>query len=330
MPRFSIVVPVYNAKDFIGECVASVQAQEFADFELMLVDDGSTDGSALLLDEIAARDARVKVIHQANAGVTAARLAGLSAACGEYVLNVDADDMLLPDALGRFSALIDAHAPDMIAYGYRVYDGGEKEQITNFTPAGIYEKEEKEKLLSTLICRGAGHFEGSLIYTLWSKVVRRELLLLLQPTVPREITIGEDLALCVRLTAEAGRICVSDYTGYLYRYNAASVNNNVRAKDIGGCYPLFSYLAEHVGEGGQAATYAYWMLSKLVFSFAHQFESAGEFAKRIKTLLPKDAARFLKGAALCGKEERLRHFLLTHRMYRTVYILVRMKNRRNV
>ena len=330
MPRFSIVVPVYNAREFIGECVDSVLGQDFADFELILVDDGSTDGSALLLDEYEKGDARVKIIHQENAGVTAARLAGLTAACGEYVLNVDADDLLLPDALATFSTLIDTYAPDMIAYGYRMYDGEVGATVCNHTPAGLYEGKEKDALLSTLICRGAGHFEGSLIYTLWSKVVRRELLLALQPTVPREITIGEDLALCVRLASGAARICVSDYAGYLYRYNPASVNRNVRGKDIAGCYPLFTYLAEHTADGGQVATYAYWMLSKLVFSFAHGFTRAGDFAKEMKALLPKGAARFLKGAALCGKEEILKHFLLRHRMYRAVYLTVRLKNRRNV
>lgn len=99
MELVSIITPVYNAAETLENCVQSVMAQKASDWELILVDDGSTDGSAALCDTLAARDTRIRVLHQPNAGVSAARNAGLAAALGRFVLFLDSDDALQPRAL---------------------------------------------------------------------------------------------------------------------------------------------------------------------------------------------------------------------------------------
>ena len=93
----SIIVPVYNAQPFLERCLKSVLGQTYKDIQLVLVDDGSVDRSGQICDEFAAKDSRVLVIHQKNAGVSAARNAGLQAATGEYIGFVDADDYIAPD-----------------------------------------------------------------------------------------------------------------------------------------------------------------------------------------------------------------------------------------
>lgn len=95
----SIVVPVYNAAKYLEECIASVFSQSFDDWELILVDDGSSDGSGLIIDRMAEADPRVKAIHRANGGMSAARNTGIAAARGEFMYFLDADDVLHPDAL---------------------------------------------------------------------------------------------------------------------------------------------------------------------------------------------------------------------------------------
>jgi len=97
--QISVVVPVYNVRALLDACVESVLAQTRTDFECILVDDGSTDGSGALCDEWALRDARVRVIHKPNGGLSDARNAGLDAAQGECIAFVDSDDRLLPGAL---------------------------------------------------------------------------------------------------------------------------------------------------------------------------------------------------------------------------------------
>ena len=93
-PELSIIIPVYNVEEYLRVCVDSVLQQTFADFELILIDDGSSDKSGQICDEYVAKDSRVHVIHQENAGVSSARNAGLAYASGEYISFVDADDCI--------------------------------------------------------------------------------------------------------------------------------------------------------------------------------------------------------------------------------------------
>lgn len=102
MPFFSIIIPVYNVAPYLRECLDSVLAQTFTDWEAICIDDGSTDGSGAILDEYAARDSRFRIIHQPNAGVSVARNKGLDVAKGEWIWFVDSDDMIKPHALDRF------------------------------------------------------------------------------------------------------------------------------------------------------------------------------------------------------------------------------------
>ena len=95
-PRLSVIVPVYQVAPYLEKCVASILGQTFSDFEVLLVDDGSTDGSGAICDALAEQDVRVRVIHKANGGVSSARNAGLDAARGRYIGFVDADDWIEP------------------------------------------------------------------------------------------------------------------------------------------------------------------------------------------------------------------------------------------
>ena len=102
MPFFSIIIPAYNVAPYLRECLNSVLAQTFTDWEAICVDDGSTDGSGTILDEYAAKDSRFRVFHQSNAGVSAARNKALDEAHGEWFLFLDGDDILRFDRLELF------------------------------------------------------------------------------------------------------------------------------------------------------------------------------------------------------------------------------------
>lgn len=107
----SVIVPVYNAVAHLGACIASIQQQTHSALDVILVDDGSTDGSGELCDEIAATDPRVRVIHQTNGGIGAAQNAGLDAAVGEFVTFCDNDDLMSPHLVERLlGILLDADA----------------------------------------------------------------------------------------------------------------------------------------------------------------------------------------------------------------------------
>lgn len=107
-PLISVVIPVYNAEQFLPACLDSVLHQDYPSFEILVIDDGSTDGSAALIDRYAAREPRIVALHQRNAGVSAARNRGLTEARGEYIAFVDADDRVTPTYLSHmFSPQVD-------------------------------------------------------------------------------------------------------------------------------------------------------------------------------------------------------------------------------
>lgn len=117
-PRVSVIIPVYKVENYLRECLDSIAAQSFADFEVVAVDDGSPDSSGRILDEFAARDPRFRVIHQENAGAGAARNRGLEIARGDYLLFCDADDTCLPSLLERTVQTLDETRADVVVFAY--------------------------------------------------------------------------------------------------------------------------------------------------------------------------------------------------------------------
>lgn len=117
MPLISVIIPVYNVAPYLGDCIESLLAQSFADFEVLLVDDGSTDGSGAICDAFAEKDARLVVVHQENGGVCSARNRGIDHARGEFIVFVDADDLVTVEHLEH---LMESDA-DMVVSGVRKF-----------------------------------------------------------------------------------------------------------------------------------------------------------------------------------------------------------------
>jgi hypothetical protein len=114
-PTVSVVVPAFNVRRFIGECIQSVRAQTLADWECVVIDDGSTDGTSAAVEAIS--DARVRLVQQPQQGVSTARNTGLRHASGRYLLFLDGDDLLHRDALARLVAALEQNPGDVAAYG---------------------------------------------------------------------------------------------------------------------------------------------------------------------------------------------------------------------
>ena len=115
----SVIIPVYNVQAYLPECLDSVISQDYRDLEIILINDGSKDDSGKICDEYAAKDPRIRVIHQVNAGAGAAKNAGLRAATGEYLSFVDSDDYLEPGAYSHMVAILKTTGADMIQCAFR-------------------------------------------------------------------------------------------------------------------------------------------------------------------------------------------------------------------
>ena len=119
-PKVSVIVPIYKAEAYLHRCVDSLLQQTMSDFELLLIDDGSPDNSGKICDEYAMKDARVRVVHQPNGGVSAARQKGLDEAQGEYVIHADPDDWVEPDILQQLYDKAKEEDADMVICDYFV------------------------------------------------------------------------------------------------------------------------------------------------------------------------------------------------------------------
>ena len=134
-PQISIIVPVYNSEKYLGACIDSILAQSYRDFELILVDDGSRDSSPRICDDYAQKDSRVKVIHKANGGVSAARNDGLDIAKGEYVTFIDSDDWVEGEYLETLSKF---GKYDIVFFSHRlIYEDGYNSEFIFDAKEGI-------------------------------------------------------------------------------------------------------------------------------------------------------------------------------------------------
>lgn len=135
-PKVSFIVPVYNVEKYLPQCIDSILAQTLTDFELILIDDGSPDGSGALCDGYARDDDRVKVIHKENAGVSAARNSGIDYATGEWAYFVDSDDWLEKDAAQTLYDYAVAHNVDCVmSYCEKCYEDGTRRRSAPFSQA---------------------------------------------------------------------------------------------------------------------------------------------------------------------------------------------------
>lgn len=126
--KFSIVVPIYNAKESLDRCIESVNEQTFSDWELILVNDGSQDESGMIAEKYAEQDRRIRVLHKENEGQLLARRTGLRNACGEYVLFLDSDDYWEVDCLEIINEAVAKYCPDILMFPCRIVGAASKEE----------------------------------------------------------------------------------------------------------------------------------------------------------------------------------------------------------
>ena len=228
---FSVIVPIYNIEKYIRRCVDSVLGQTFADFELILVDDGSPDRCPEICDEYAKSDPRIKVIHKPNGGLVSARQAGIKLAAGEYIFNLDGDDAVTPDALERARQIIAQTRPDIVSFSYRPCKNGVVGDVVHdLAEEGLYGKKELEAQIfpKLLLDKNMRH----MFYFLWGKAIRRELVMKHQLNVNPAISLGEDLSCVVPCYLECQSVYMSKQAVYLYTIRNDSISTDFKTHQI--------------------------------------------------------------------------------------------------
>ena len=207
-PQISVIVPVYNGEKYLHECIDSILNQSFTDFELLLVDDGSKDGSGQICDDYAKKDYRVQVIHKQNEGINATRRRGVQEAKGIWICFCDNDDSLPADALGDMSRLTD-----------------NTDIVIGFPETPCHKRQ-----LTLTECRQFLISGKRVPPTPWAKLYRRNILSDDVFSFPREIDGEEDMIMNIRLFFKIERpphICFKKV--YNFRRNIASVSHTKKA-----------------------------------------------------------------------------------------------------
>lgn len=162
--KISIIIPVYNTEELVEKCIRSCQSQTYDDIEIIAVDDGSTDSTPAILDRLAGEDARIRVIHQANAGSSAARNTGISASTGDYLGFVDADDYIEPDMYEKLARMAVSRQLDVVQICRdEVAADGSALPMVVIPPESEVEVSSEEFLKELLLHRGDCSFDTKLI-----------------------------------------------------------------------------------------------------------------------------------------------------------------------
>ena len=212
----SIIVPIYNIEGYIRECIDSILAQTYSDFELILVDDGSPDNCGRICDEYAEKDVRIKVIHKENGGLTSARNAGLSVAKGDWIMHVDGDDWIEPDMIESLIEAANITEADLVFGDHMKYGPS----------AGNHKlptwSNDKKDSMSRYIAYS--------MTTIWGSIAKRSLYTEHSLKSPNGVSYCEDFHLIVRLCHYAKKIANVHRPFYHYRYRPTSIMSNMSRK----------------------------------------------------------------------------------------------------
>ena len=263
MELVSVIIPVYNIRTYLNQCVQSVCAQSYPHLEIILVDDGSTDDSGMMCDELAIKDPRIKVFHKENGGLSDARNYGLLQATGDYIFYLDGDDWITSSAIENLVKTADNYDADFVQggfyYAYPEYLLYRKEEssIITFTP-----KEAMKELIR----------DGRIKNFAWGNLIRKDLAL--KVPFPKG-KYFEDSFWKYQMIELAEKYVYNPCPGYYYRQRSGSISGDFSIKNfdlLQGVEPRLIYIAGHYKDLYLLALNKYWVLA---YNFYHLSEKTG-------------------------------------------------------
>lgn len=311
MRKVSLVVPVYNAEKTIRRCIESILSQTFTDYELILVNDGSTDNSGAICDEYAKQDARIRVLHKDNGGVSSARNLGLDNALGEWIAFVDSDDSVSDTYVSNLLSH-SANADLVISYAEIVHldNTRRKEDYNSVSVTADYDD---------LFIYNDLNWHTSP----WAKLFKRSLCGDLR--FVEGMHIGEDLVFLYSYMLKCNNIYVSSDTDYNY-YVDSQGSLTKRINNLRDEYISYKRVTETVNElirikhitKPKALSKLGWVIAYYVRRVLNAIYCDGEprtLSSRIKYIRTLDLEKYINHIELSSIKERVYLFLLKHRLY---------------
>lgn len=239
---FSFMIPVYNVDKYLDNCLQSILCQNFKDYEIILIDDGSTDKSGSLCDIYEKKYENIRVIHQENHGIFYTRRVGFRAARGEYCISVDSDDFLDKNFLTTLYRAIEKYTPDMIVINaLKYYEGAVYQHKQPMYPENkFFDEYEKKELYQKLLNREMSN-------TLWTKVIKKSIIdSEFDDSRCQWINLGEDLLMSLPILTNAKSVLYLSAPLYYYRTNFESLTQKYNLKNYESIVEVNKKLEEYV------------------------------------------------------------------------------------
>lgn len=244
MQLISIIVPLYNVKDYLGRCVESIRRQTYRNIEILLVDDGSTDGSEIICDELADKDERIRVFHLERGGVVKARKKGVEQAKGLYILFIDSDDWIENEMVEFLAKCATASNADIVTSGLMVEKEYSSTKRVDISDEGIYEKEQKKGLYQYLMYDGRGRY--GIMPSFVTKLIRTSLLRDVYTGLCDKIQYGDDAAVVYSSCIRASKIMVTHEVFYHYEQREGSMTHDVDMHFFSGLNEVYLFIQQNI------------------------------------------------------------------------------------
>lgn len=334
----SIVVPCYNCEKNFKRCIESICNQTQREIEIVLVDDGSSDGTYELCENAAGKDSRIRVYHQKNKGPMNAWKKGVKEASGEYIISCDSDDYIDLDLVEKLEESIEKYHADIIAYGAKVeYEDHSIAYLGNRLEEGYYTKIEIEELILPRYFSDGDMESGILLASRWSKLFKRELLLRNFDYLSDKISRGEDgLAVFASVLSSDAIYCMKDYFPYHYMRNSVSAVGKYDAF----MFQKFLDLREQMFEVANVYGYPYNsqiesdFLSNTFLCMKKEIcrnKDAGyrEICNRLRQMRENEI--FINATQICSinkynLKSRVFAYLIIHKRYFITYVMTKLMN----
>lgn len=212
----SVIVPIYNAEQFLTKCINSIVQQTYECLEILLVDDGSTDDSLKICQNYEKLDSRVKVIHKQNAGIVAARRTGIEQATGTYITFVDSDDYIDKNAYEDILNMLDMSKPDLVAYGLIEECFTHILKKENKFKCKVYYRDEIEEILFPKMLNYDKFFDFGILPNLVCKLIKKSFFENIKVEISDCITVGEDVDMTFQLLVNAESVQLMNVCPYHY------------------------------------------------------------------------------------------------------------------
>ena len=291
--KISVIVPAYNIASDLPRCLDSLIAQTYRNLEIIVVNDGSKDNTADVINAYAAQDGRIKAIHKENGGVTSARLRGVAEATGEWIGFVDGDDDIAPDMYAKLMENATAYGVDISHCGYQmVFPGG---KIDYYYNTGRIVHQDNTKGLWDLI-------EGGFVEpALWNKLYRRKLFAGLSAWMDASIRINEDLLMNFYLFRQAKKSVFEDICPYRYILRSGSAaTSKLNEHKLRDPMKVTRILLKEASEAVMSAVYRKWvriLIGGATMSFGEQKDLIAPYRKETRRELRSHLGEILRN---CG------------------------------